>query len=204
MCLDGIPPNNRGPVKNTDLFRARAAKSLDAGVTRERLDKHGQLRALAPQVPRAVREVLTRGGGPSVPAPKPASVFLSYASEQRPAVLRIEQHLRMHGHNTWMDVYRLTTLQHLDETIFSALRDSAYFVACLSSSCRDASRYVFRELTAALSRAPSEKYLYLLPVVLDGTEPAAEFAAFSPIDLARPKALDELALTLEIGAREVI
>jgi hypothetical protein len=203
-CLQGRPPADRGPVKNSTLMRARLLPGLDQGVTRSRLIQHGQLRAVAADVPVAVKQRLHQGGRPQMPAPRPVSVFLSYASEQRAKVLQIDQHLRAHGHPTWLDVHQLDSLKHLDDTIFGALQGSQYFVACLSAACKDNSRYVYRELAAALQRAPANTYLYLLPVVMDGTAPAAEMAACSPLDFADPQALDQIALTLEISAREVI
>ena len=127
----------RGPVTNTQLMRARLGGELDAGVTKRRLLKHGQpIRTIAGHVPQAVKEAISRGERPTSPTPRALSIFISYATEERPRVLEIERGLRELGHDVWMDVYRLTTLEHLEHTIFAALRTSGYLVACLSSSCK--------------------------------------------------------------------
>lgn len=203
-CLEGETPLERGPVTNNELMRARLS-GLDKSVTLRRLEKHDQpIRTIAAHVPDAVAEAIESGRRATSPCPRPLSVFLSYASEERAQVLKIHQHLESLGHNVWMDVYRLTTLEHLEQTIFSALRDSAYLVACLSAVCIEPSRFVYRELSEGLERASNSRYLYLVPILLDEAPPAPEYSSFSPIDFKQSNALDYLALMLEMGSEDYL
>src|ERR1700761_9414829 len=132
---------------------------------------------LAPHIPGAVKDELARGRRAANPAPRRVAVFLAYSTDNQPRVLEIQKYLAGLGHDVWMDVYRLKRsertgmFEHLDEKIFPALRECGYRVACLSAACHDPGRYVFRELAEALTRASSSRYLYLVPLLLDGTEP---------------------------------
>ncbi len=103
------------------------------------------------------------------------AVFISYAREDLPAVQRIEAALAAAGITTWFDVDRLEVGDDYDRKIQRNINRCSYFIPVISATTqRRLEGYFRREWSYALDRARNmaDGALFILPVSLDGTNPA--------------------------------
>jgi hypothetical protein len=112
-----------------------------------------------------------------------AAVFLSYASEDRPAVQKLKEGLEIDDLPVWFDQTHIVTGDDWDHKIQTNINRCSCFVAVLSRHARDSDdRYFRREWHWALGRttgmAPDRKFL--IPVVVDDT---LEFGKALPMEL---------------------
>ncbi len=97
------------------------------------------------------------------------SLFLCHAKEDEYKVQLIYARLEQRGHEPWMDIHSLRPGQEWEPVIEKAIRESDYFVACLSSHSVNKRGFVQRELRFALdvlAEIPPGD-IYLIPVRLE-------------------------------------
>lgn len=96
-------------------------------------------------------------------------IFLAHASEDKPQVRKLYQHLMEQGFSPWLDVFDLVPGQNWREEIPKAIEDAAVCLACLSKRSVAKESYVQREfrygLSAYAERPPGS--IYLIPIRLD-------------------------------------
>ena len=118
--------------------------------------------------------------------PAPRAVFLSYASQDAEAVLRIAEALRASGVEVWLDQEGgLVGGDAWDRKIREQFISCALFIAIISARTRARKEGYFRlewKLAAQRTHMMSERTAFLLPVVIDATRDAeadvpAEFRA---------------------------
>ncbi len=99
-------------------------------------------------------------------------VFLAHASEDKDRVRDLHQHLARAGAHPWLDEVDLLPGQDWQLEISNALARAEFVIACISKNSVSKSGFVQRELREALAiqaRKPPG-VIYLIPVVLDGSE----------------------------------
>jgi TIR domain len=105
----------------------------------------------------------------------PASIFLSYASEDRQAARSIGELLAKLGMDVWLDESELGGGDAWDQKIRKQIRECDYFMPIVSART-EARRegYFRREWRLAVERTldMADDHLFLLPVVIDDTEQA--------------------------------
>ena len=110
---------------------------------------------------------------PHEPAPgSPPSVFLSYASEDRPAARRLRDALAAGGLEVWYDENELTGGEAWDRKIRRQIRECTYFMPVISAQSNARQEgYFRREWRIALERTldMADDVIFLLPVVIDDT-----------------------------------
>ena len=102
----------------------------------------------------------------------PQAVFLSYASEDGEAALRICEALRAAGIEVWLDRSELRGGDAWDAAIRRQIRACALFVPLISASSRARAEGYFRlewKLAVDRSYLMAADKAFLLPVVIDGT-----------------------------------
>lgn len=108
----------------------------------------------------------------SEPAPPRASIFLSYASADRPAARRIRDALAGAGLEVWLDEEDLTGGDAWDAKIRLQIRNCTYFMPLISAAT-EARRegYFRREWRLAVERNldMADDVTFLLPVAIDPT-----------------------------------
>jgi TolB-like protein len=105
---------------------------------------------------------------PSAPA-----VFLSYASEDMDAALRIVESLRAAGIEVWLDRSELRGGDAWDRAIRAQIHDCALFIPVVSQRTERRGEGYFRlEWRLAVERAEhmADDRVFLLPVAIDATE----------------------------------
>lgn len=106
--------------------------------------------------------------------PRP-TVFLSYASEDRPAAQRIRDALPSFGLEVWYDESDLVGGDAWDQKIRRQIRECDYFMPVISAHTEARHEgYFRREWRLAVERTldMADDHVFLLPVVIDGTPEA--------------------------------
>jgi TIR domain len=100
--------------------------------------------------------------------------FISYATEDRETALRLRRDLITLGAVPWIDVTDLVPGQDWQSAISRALRQSSHFLALLSHHSVSKRGYVQKEVREALDLLDQfpPNAIFLIPVRLDGSEPA--------------------------------
>ena len=112
--------------------------------------------------------------------PTRPSVFLSYASEDRPAARLLRDALPAYGLEVWYDENELGGGDAWDQKIRRQIRDCDYFMPLVSAQTeRRAEGYFRREWRLAVERTldMADDHLFLLPIVIDETH---QFGARGP------------------------
>ena len=120
-----------------------------------------------------------------MPEPTGKAVFLSYASQDAEAVLRIAEALRAAGVEVWFDKDELVGGDAWDQKIRGQIAACALFVPVISATTQARLEGYFRiewKLAAQRTHAMADEKAFLLPVVIDDTRDAeakvpAEFRA---------------------------
>ena len=106
-------------------------------------------------------------------APRPPTVFLSYASEDRQAARSIGDALPAYGLEVWYDESELGGGDAWDQKIRRQIRECDYFMALVSAHTEARHEgYFRREWRLAVERTldMADDHLFLLPVVIDDTK----------------------------------
>lgn len=125
-----------------------------------------------------------------LPAEMPKdSVFISYASDNRAAALRLGRALHSAGIPIWLDKGRLQAGENYATTLEAAVRvHSSFFISLISAETEadtERTRYVHKERDWAAGRHV-DGFIYYIPVVIfpeapTGWKPASEPQCFSKI-----------------------
>jgi len=112
---------------------------------------------------------------PTDPQRPPPSVFLSYASEDRPAAQTLRDALQTYGLEVWYDESGLDGGDVWDQKIRRQIRECDFFMPVISAQT-DArpEGYFRREWRLAVERTQdmADDHAFLLPVVVDDTQQA--------------------------------
>ncbi len=109
-------------------------------------------------------------GAAAEPAMKPGSVFLSYASQDAPAVKQLRDALEAAGIEVWFDQRRLEGGDDFDREIKRNIRGCSLFLPVISATTQARHEGYFRlEWTLAAERAKliAETIPFIIPVVID-------------------------------------
>ncbi|HKC16596.1 MAG TPA: toll/interleukin-1 receptor domain-containing protein, partial [Steroidobacteraceae bacterium] len=100
------------------------------------------------------------------------AVFLSYATQDANAALRLCEALRAAGIEVWFDQSELRGGDAWDVLIRRQIRDCGLFVALISANTNARSEGYFRlewKLAVERSHLMADDQPFLLPLVIDGT-----------------------------------
>ena len=106
----------------------------------------------------------------------PASIFLSYASEDRQPARSIGEALGTYGIDVWLDESALGGGDAWDQKIRKQIRECDYFMPIISARTEARHEgYFRREWRLAVERSMdmADDHLFLLPVVIDDTDQAS-------------------------------
>jgi hypothetical protein len=121
-------------------------------------------------------------------------VFISYAREDRQVASSIYTLLKENGFNPWIDFECLLPGDDWEREIDKAIRESAIFIACLSTRAFKRRGFVHAELQKALRTLDTipDGQVFLVPVRLDECEVPARLARLSWLDYFRDEGPDRL------------
>src|SRR5436853_5191330 len=100
---------------------------------------------------------------------KPIPIFLSYAREDEVKVRELYRRLSELGMNPWMDQIDMLPGEKWGYTIRQAIRNSSFFLACLSTTSTNKRGFLQKELRVALKmwQEKLDGDIYLIPVRLE-------------------------------------
>lgn len=104
--------------------------------------------------------------------PNPPKIFIAHAVEDKPQVRELYTKLKEAGYQPWFDEEDLMPGQNWREEIPKALRNSDFFLACLSSTSISKRGYIQKEFKMAMEMLAEfpPGTIYLIPVKLDECE----------------------------------
>lgn len=92
-----------------------------------------------------------------------SGIFLSHSSQDKPFVIRLAADLVMRGLPVWFDSWEMETGDSLFQRIFDGIDESTFLVLALSSNSVE-SKWVKRELNAALAKEDKLDHKIILPI----------------------------------------
>ena len=99
-------------------------------------------------------------------------IFLAHAHEDKEAVLELYDSLKKAGYKPWLDKKDLIPGQNWRSVIPKAIKDSHFFIACLSNRSIAKRGYIHKEFRIALNQLASlpPGSIYFIPLRLDECE----------------------------------
>jgi hypothetical protein len=100
---------------------------------------------------------------------EPGSVFVSYASDDRPLAKAVADALSAEGLDVWFDQQELGSGDDFERKIVNAIDRCAVFVPVISKACTERRRFFFSEWRAAIEVSKKAGWTshFLMPVVVD-------------------------------------
>ncbi len=101
--------------------------------------------------------------------PTKPTIFLSYARQDRDKVEKLYQELSDARFHPWVDIKDIHPGENWKKVLIKAIRESPFFLACLSKNSVDKRGMVQAEIKEALDvwREKLETDIYLIPVRLE-------------------------------------
>jgi len=137
---------------------------------------------------------------------KIAKIFLCYAKEDKTQVEQLYQKLKDAGFEPWMDKVNLVGGEEWRPTIEKAIRESHFFVACVSkhwipTNPQDRKRFFRREIQTALNALPELQLgdIYVIPIRLEESEVPDNLSLFQWIDYFHNDGWEQLLKSIHKG-----
>lgn len=123
-----------------------------------------------------------------------ARIFLSYARKDVAEVNALYDQLKRMGFSPWQDHKDILPGQKWLDAIFKAIRESPFFLACLSNNSVNKRGVIQREVNEALDilREKLSEDIYLIPVRLEECPVPEELTKFQWVDLFEHDGFDKL------------
>jgi len=135
---------------------------------------------------------------------KSARIFISYARKDAGQVKELYQNLKGYGFSPWTDEDILPGQKWWD-AIRKAIRESPFFLACLSNHSVNRRGVIRREVNEALDllKEKLSDDIFLIPVRLQECPVPEELSAYQWVDLFKPDGLEKLIKSLRVGLRQL-
>ena len=135
-------------------------------------------------------------------------IFLSYAREDYAAVKKLYERLKVAGYQPWMDKVDLLKGDDFTKAIPKVIRETDFFIVCMSTRSVVKRSFVQREIKLALDLFQDKlaSDLFIFPVRLEECETPDHISNFNWTDLFGAEADDEweaLLRSLHEGARRL-
>jgi hypothetical protein len=130
-----------------------------------------------------------------------AQIFLSYAREDEEQVKKLYQKLSDAGFKPWMDTQDLLPGEIWKSRIPQAIRESDFFLACLSCNSVTKRGWIQREIKDALDiwQDNLDGDIYLIPARLEDCEVPERLGDFQWVDLFEEDGWARLVKAIQVG-----
>lgn len=132
---------------------------------------------------------------------KPVQVFLSYSRQDEDSVKNLYRKLQNAGLKPWMDQEDILPGENWELSTYNAIRNSDFFLVCLSKNSVNKRGYIQREIKYALNRWQEklDDDIYLIPVRLEDCEIPEGLKKFHWVNLFEKDGWSRLLRALETG-----
>lgn len=133
------------------------------------------------------------------------SVFLSHASDDKPAIRQLYQRLIEKGFDVWLDEKKLIPGQVWNIEIQKAVQNSDAIIICLTRHSITKEGYVQKEIRAAIDKAKEkpEGTIFLIPARLEECEIPFRLKKYQYVDLYAPDGFSKLVQALQIRTEDL-
>jgi len=130
-------------------------------------------------------------------------IFLSYAREDEIMVRDLYHQLSNAGFRAWMDKFDILPGEQWSSSIKRAIRDSDFFIACLSNTSVKKRSYIQKELRDALDiwQEKLESDIYLIPARLDNCDLPDNLSNFQCVNLYEETGFANLVYAIQTGIK---
>jgi hypothetical protein len=130
-------------------------------------------------------------------------IFISYASEDLALVNKLCDELAAAGVDPWLDKRNLIGGELWDHKIRKAIRQSDFFLACLSNRSVNKRGFLQREIRQALDlwQEKLDDDIYLIPARLEECQVPESLSKFQWVDLFTEEGLSSLLEAIRIGVK---
>ncbi len=134
---------------------------------------------------------------------KPVQIFLSYAHLDKSKVDELYQRLSEEGYKPWMDAEDILPGENFRLAIENAIRDSDFFLACVSENSVDRRGFIQRELKEALDlwKEKLDRDIYIIPVRFEDCRVPDSLRNFQWVNLFEPNGWNRLLRAIQAGIR---
>jgi internalin A len=134
---------------------------------------------------------------------KPIQIFLSYAHLDKKIVADLYEKLTKEGFKPWMDTEDILPGENFRLAIEKGIRNSDFFLACLTKNSVDRRGFIQRELKEAhdLWKEKLDSDIYLIPVRLEECKAPENLQGFQWVDLFEPNGWARLLKAIQEGIR---
>ncbi len=158
-------------------------------------------RATAPPSPAPHPERIA----PVADRPRPLSVFLCHASNDKPVVRDLHARLRAAGVAPWLDEIDILPGQDWRDVIPQAVRASDAVIVCLSRASTSKEGYVQREIRDVLDVAEEklDDAIFVVPVLVEDVPIPRKLARWQAVRLDAPDGFERLLASLALRAESL-
>jgi hypothetical protein len=130
-----------------------------------------------------------------------AQIFLSYAREDEEKAEKLHQKLSSAGFKPWMDRKDILPGEQWESSIRRAVRNSDFFLACLSANSVDKRGWIQKEIKQALDiwQEKLEDDIYLIPVRLEDCDAPESLSGFQWVNLFEEDGWTRLVKAIQVG-----
>ena len=133
------------------------------------------------------------------------SVFLSHASEDKPTVIELFDHLVADGYDPWLDIRKILPGQHWRREIKRAQQKTDVGMICCSATSVNKTGIVQVEIKdfLELARMRPSDHIYLIPVRIERCDLPDELLEYQYVDLFAAKGYERLTEALDYQALKI-
>jgi hypothetical protein len=189
--LARLTPDSEDIIKKTLYFQAHAAGSyVLRGRANYFVEKKRHAEVMEVELPIKVEPAMASerptpieaqpGIEPAGGTPIAVQIFLSYAREDEEKVEQLYQRLADAGFKPWMDTKDILPGERWESCIQNAIRNSDFFLACLSANSVTKRGFIQKENREALNiwKEKLDSDIYLIPVRLEDCEVPESLGGF--------------------------
>jgi len=133
-------------------------------------------------------------------------IFLSYAKEDLTQVKKLYDYLKYYGYTPWLDETDIIGGTRWKRAIEKSIRESDFFIACLSKHAVNKRGTVQKEISIGLDildEIPDED-IFFIPIRFEECDVPARISELQFINLFKPDGYDKLMQALQHGLKQRI
>ena len=132
------------------------------------------------------------------------NIFLCHAQEDKADIEYIYQNLSAVGFKPWMDNMDLLPGQKWDIIIRESIRNSDFFIVCLTQNSCDKSGYLLKEIRLALDilQEKQDHEIFIIPVKLEECQIPQQLAEYQWMELYQQEGWERLFFALDESIKQ--